>query len=285
MTIIDDDTEPTGIELSVTPGRVDEDAGDVDLQVTATLTGGGSRMEDTSISLSVHGVTATAGDDYSAPPDVTLTIPAGSATGTATLTLTLVNDDLHEGEEQLACAGATRTPGLPVAGLRIAITDDDAAPTGITLSLDMNRVPEDAGLQELDVTATLEGDSKRTVDTQVMLSPSNLTASDADYSAVPAGLTIDSGQTRGTATMLLVPADDSIDEDDETLEVRGATAELKTLPVAAQQVTITDDDSAGVSINPTALDRAGGRQRQLHRSPRLSADRRRDGHHQRPRGQ
>ena len=252
VTIIDNDTEPNGIELSVTPRQVDEDAGDADLQVTATLTGGGSRTEDTSISLSVQGVTATDGEDYSAPADVTLTIPAGSTTGTATLTLTLINDDLHEGEEQLAVRGSNADPGLPVAGLRIVITDDDAAPTGITLSLDMNRIPEDAGLQELNVTATLEGGSKRTVDTQVMLSVSNLTASDADYSAVPAGLTIDSGQPRGTATMLLVPADDSIDEEDETLEVRGATAEL-TLPVAAQQVTITDDDSAGVSIDPTEL--------------------------------
>ena len=253
VTIIDDDTEPSGIELSVTPDQVDEDAGAVDLQVTATLTGGGSRMEDTSISLSVPDVTATAGEDYSVPADITLTIPAGSTTGTATLTLTLVNDDLHEGEEQLAVRGSNADPGLPVAGLRIVIADDDAAPTGITLSLDMNMVPEDAGLQELNVTATLEGGSKRTVDTQVMLSVGNLTASDADYSAVPAGLTIDSGQTRGTATMLLVPADDSIDEGDETLEVRGATAEL-TLPVAAQQVTITDDDTrGGEHLYPTAL--------------------------------
>ena len=116
----------------------------------------------------------------------------------------------------------------------------------------MNMVPEDAGLQELSVTATLEGGSKRIVDTQVMLSVSNLTTSDSDYSALPAVLTIDSGQPQGTATMLLVPADDSIDEDDETLEVRGATAELA-LPVTAQQVIITDDDSAGVSIDPTEL--------------------------------
>ena len=252
VTITDNDAEPTGIELLVTPEQVDEDAGDADLQVTGTLTGGGSRTEDTSISLSVHGVTATDGDDYSPPPDVTLTIPAGSLTGTATLTLTLVNDDLYEGEEQLAVRGSNADPGLPVDGVRVAIADDDTAPTSITLALDMNTVPEDAGLQELSVTATLEGGSKRTVDTQIMLSVSNLTTSDADYSVFPAVLTIDSGQPLGTATMLLIPADDSIDEDDETLEVRGTTAEL-TLPVAAQQVTITDDDSAGVSIDSTAL--------------------------------
>ena len=257
VTITDNDREPSRIDLSVTPIEVDEDAGGVDLEVTATLADGSSRTVGTVVSLSAHGVTATDGEDYSAPVDVTLTIPAGSTTGTATLSLNVVDDDLHEGEEQLAVRGSNDDPGLPVSGLRIAIVDDDAAPTGVTLSLDTNRVPEDAGLQELSVTATLEGGSKRTVDTQVMLSAGNVTTSDADYSALPTVLTIGSGQPQGTATMLLVPADDSIDEDDETLEVRGATADL-TLPVAAQQVVITDDDTAGVSINPTALTVAEG---------------------------
>ena len=257
VTITDNDREPSRIDLSVTPIEVDEDAGSVDLEVTATLADGSSRTVDTMVSLNAHGVTATDGEDYSAPVDVTLTIAAGSMIGTATLSLTVVDDDLHEGEEQLAVRGSNDAPGLPVSGLRIAIADDDAAPTGVTLSLDTNRVPEDAGLQELSVTATLDGGSKRTVDTQVMLSAGNLTTSDADYSALPTVLTIDSGQPHGTATMLLVPADDSIDEDDETLEVRGATAE-PTLPVAAQQVVITDDDTAGVSNSTNTLEVAEG---------------------------
>ena len=125
VTIIDNDNEPNGIELSVTPEQVNEDAGDADLQVTATLTGGGSRMEDTPILLSVQGVTATDGEDYSAPADVTLTIPAGSTTGTTTLSLAVVNDDLHEGQEQLAgCFPAcSRIPTL----LRISMARSRAS--------------------------------------------------------------------------------------------------------------------------------------------------------------
>ena len=213
---------------------------------------GGSRTEDTSISLSVHGVTASAGADYSAPTSVALTIPAEHATGTAVLTLTAVDDDLHEGEEQLAVRGSNADPGLPVVGARIAIADNDTAPTEIALSVDTHRIPEDTGLQELAVTATLEGGGMRTADTRVTLFASNMTTSDADYSASPVVLMIASNQRRGTATMLLVPMDDSIDEDDEILELRGTTGDLD-LPVVAQQVTITDDDTAAVSVTPTEL--------------------------------
>ena len=50
--------------------------------------------------------------------------------------------------------------------------------------------------------------------------------------------------------VVLSPIDDSIDEEDESLEVRGSTPDLK---VSAALVTITDDDVAGVTITPTDL--------------------------------
>ena len=50
--------------------------------------------------------------------------------------------------------------------------------------------------------------------------------------------------------VVLSPIDDSIDEEDESLEVRGSTPDLK---VSAALVTITDDDDAGVTITPTDL--------------------------------
>ena len=80
----------------------------------------------------------------------------------------------------------------------------------------------------------------------------NGTATDADYSFLPAELLIRSGQPQGTGTLLLVPTDDLVDEDDETLEVRGVT-HVPGLTVSVQQVTITDNDSAGVTITPTSL--------------------------------
>ena len=252
LTITDNDRDPTGIQLSVTPWDLVEGEGSPVLLVTATLTGGDARTADTQVSLSVHGLSAVAGEDYTAPSNVTLTIPAESLTGSTTLTLTLLDDDISEDSEELEVRGTNADPGLPVNAALIAIDDNDAAPTGVTLTLDKDRVPEDAGLQRLTVTGELTGGSKRSVNTTVTLTSVNVTATDDDYSALPAEIVILSGQTQGTGTLLLVPTDDLVDEDDETLEVRGVTF-VPGLTVSAQQVVITDNDSAGVTITPTSL--------------------------------
>ena len=250
--LADNDREPTGVDLLVKPPEVDEDAGTVNLQVKAALTGGGTRTTDTVLTLSVHDLTAVSGDDYTAPANVTLTIPAGQLGHEATLALTLIDDSLHEGEEALAVRGSNADAGLPVAGVLVAIADNDVAPTAIALSLDKDRVEEDGGLQLLTVTATLEGNVKRVVDTRLMLTTGHRTTSDADYTALPSELTIMAGALEGAATLVLAPADDSIDEDDETLEVTG-TAREPGLTVSARQVTIGDDDTAGVTVSTNAL--------------------------------
>ena len=172
LTITDNDRKPTGIQLSVTPWDLVEGEGSPVLLVTATLTGGDARTADTQVSLSVHGLSAVAGEDYTAPSNVTLTIPAESLTGSTTLTLTLLDDDISEDSEELEVRGTNADPGLPVNAALIAIDDDDAAPTGVTLTLDKNRVPEDAGLQRLTVTGELTGGSKRSVNTTVTLTSS-----------------------------------------------------------------------------------------------------------------
>ena len=189
--------------------------------MTATLTGGDARTADTQVSLSVHGLSAVAGEDYTAPSNVTLTIPAESLTGSTTMTMTLLDDDISEDSEELEVRGTNADPGLPVNAALIAIDDNDAAPTGVTLTLDKNRVPEDAGLQQLTVTGVLTGGGKRSVDTTITLTVSSVTATDADYTYLPAELRIPSGQAEGAGMLLLVPTDDLIDEDDEILEVRG----------------------------------------------------------------
>ena len=252
LTIRDNDRASTRIALSVSPAEVDEDGGRVSLTVTATLQGGGARTSGTDVSLTVHGVTATAGDDFTAQEGATLTIPAGQMSGTATLALTPVDDALAEDAEQLAVRGSNTAPGLPVIGDRITLTDNDAQPTMITLSLDKDTVEEDGGAQRLTVTARLEGSSRRTVDTPVALRMAGVTATEYDFSAQPGALTIEAGGSEGTATVVLTPTNDYIDEEDETLEVRGSTPEPG-LQVSGRQVTIKDDDTAGVSVSPTAL--------------------------------
>ena len=167
-----------------------------------------------------------------------------------------MDDDVAEGTEQLVIRGSNAEPGLPVSGVRVTLTDNDAQPTAITLSLDRNTVAENGGAQRLTVTAVLEGDSRRTVDTSVRLQLVGQTAGESDYSGLTGVLTIKAGESEGAATLVLVPRDDYIDEDDETLEVTGSTAESRAGPaleVSGVVVTITDDDTAGVTVTPTEL--------------------------------
>ena len=74
-----------------------------------------------------------------------------------------------------------------------------------------------------------------------------------DYAAVKAfTLTIEAEQVSGTATFTLSPVDDKVDEEDETVMVSGTMTAIG-LSVAPAAVTITDDDTSGVSVSPTAL--------------------------------
>ena len=256
LTIEDNDQEPTRIALSVTPAEVSEGSGDTTLTVTATLEGGGSRTSATGVSLTVEGVTATAGADFTAEEGVTLTIPAGRLNHTAELTLTPADDNLAEGKEELSIGGSNTEPGLPVYGVRVDLNDNDAEPTKITLSLNKNYVEENRGSQWLTVTAALEGNSRRTVDTSVRLRVDGGTATTADYWALAGDLVIEAGEREGTADIVLAPTDDHIDEDDETLEVWGSTTRSRSaapLQVSREQVTIRDDDTAGVTVTPTEL--------------------------------
>ena len=256
MTIEDNDQAPTRIVLSVTPAEVIEGSGDTTLTVTATLEGGGSRISATDVSLTVEGVTATAGDDFTAEEGVTLTIPVGRLSHTAALTLTPVDDNLAEGREEVSIGGSNAEQDLPVVGVKVDLTDNDAQPTKITLSLNKDYVEENRGSQWLTVTASLDGSSRRTVDTSVRLRVASGTATTADYWALAGDLVIEAGEREGTADILLAPTDDHIEEDDETLEVWGSTTRSRSaaqLQVSRQQITIRDDDTAGVTVTPTEL--------------------------------
>ena len=79
--------ESTAVTLELSPTEVAEDAGATTITVTGTLNGA-ARTTATDVRLTISG-TATRDVDYSATV-LPLTIPAGSVSGTATLTLSLV---------------------------------------------------------------------------------------------------------------------------------------------------------------------------------------------------
>ena len=257
LTISDDDTSSTEIELTLNPERVTEDGGAQTVTVTAMLNAG-ARTADTVVQVSVAGETATVVDDFGAVGHFSITILANQPSGEADFRLTPVNDAIADGDETLQVSG---TSALPVTAATLTISDDDTASTGITLTLDPERVGEDGGQQPVMVTAMLDAGT-RTEDTVVNVSVAGASATEGtDFTAVGNfQITIPANQAGGTGAFGLTPVNDVIAEGDETLRVSGTAA----LPVTAAELTLADDDTASTGIaltlNPEQVTEDGGAQ-------------------------
>ncbi len=125
LTISDDDTASTGIELTLDPTSVTEDGGAQTVTVTATLNAG-ARDANTVVQVAVAGNTATVVDDFGAVGSFQVTIPAGATSAEADFSLTPANDQIAEGAETLTVSG---TAALPVTAATLTISDDDTAST------------------------------------------------------------------------------------------------------------------------------------------------------------
>ena len=245
LTLQDNDQEPSQVRLTVKPKTLDEGAGSTSLEVTATFDGGTARLAATIVDLSIYDVSATVNTDYEAGTPGPLAISAGELSGTSTVLLTIVDDGYFEGDEDIAIRGANTDPGLPVSGVRVSITDNDASSDVIRLSLDRDTINEGDGQQRLMVTATLGGVASRVADTVVQLSLADGTAVADDYTGQAGYLTIPTGSQEGTGTVLVTVTDDEIDEGDETLEVRGEVSG-QAFNFTPATITIVDDDERGV---------------------------------------
>ena len=248
VTLTDDETAPTAITLTVSPASVGEDDGATTVTVTATLGGSATLLTATAVTVSVGGGTATSGTDYAAVSDFTVTIPKETASGTGTFTLTPTNDDIAEGDETIDVTGTA--DGFTVTKAQVTLTDDDTAPTAITLTVSPTSVGEDDGATTVTVTATLGGSATLLTATEVTVSVGGGTAtSGTDYAAVSDfTVTIPKETASGTGTFTLTPTNDDIAEGDETIDVTGAADGFT---VTKAEVTLTDDETAPASITLT----------------------------------
>ena len=187
---------------------------------------------------------ATADTDYTAFTTAqTLTIAAGSATGTVEVQTT--EDSIAEDDETFVVTlsdptNATLGTASTATG---TISDDDTAPTTAALSVSPVSVGEGASATTVTVTATLAGSVTFPADKAVLVKvgkDGDSAVSGTDYIGVSdVTLTITAGERSGEGTFSLAPRQDALDEDDESLTVHATAAGLT---VSDAEVAITDDD-------------------------------------------
>ena len=257
--VTDDDVASTGaITLVANPDTLAESASATTVTVTATLPGSVARDTDTVIAVTVgdSADAATEGTDYGTVEDFTLTVAAGSLTGTKTFSLDPTQDTLDEGTgETLTVTGTTAVSGLTVGSDEITLTDDDDAPE---LSVDAPSVTEgaDGSTATLTFTVTLNAASGREVTVAYADRGSGTATSGTDYTAITSGtLTFAAGET--SKTVAVTVTGDNLDEGNETVVLRLSSASNATLSGGNATLdatgTITDDDGRGITVSETKL--------------------------------
>ena len=247
LTLADDDTPSTRLELTLDVLSVAENGGEQAVNVTATLDAG-ARADETAVTVSVESGTAIAGTDFARVGDFVLTIPAQTDKGTGMFRIVPTNDLIAEGAETLTVSGRATALTITPATLRLA--DNEAASTGIELTLDVPGLAENGGEHAVTVTASVNAGA-RTEATPVTIevgAPGDEATAGTDYAAVTDfTVTIAEGSTSGTGTFTLTPADDELGEGDEGITIGGTSA----LPVTGTSLVLTDDDavSTGVTLS------------------------------------
>ncbi len=190
-----------------------------------------------SVPVVLHSPSTASAADVMLP---TVAVAGGASTGTGTFTA--VDDNLHEGAERaVLVVGAVNGYTTAQTGRAVDITDNDAAPTMVTLSVAPSTVSEGDGSTAVTVTATVGGATRWAEAQTVRVSVAGSGGSSVVGFAAVADfdLTIPAGADSGTADFNLVPTVDATETGDETITVSGA---LTSVTVSSADLTVADDD-------------------------------------------
>ncbi|MYA08513.1 MAG: hypothetical protein F4060_00005, partial [Holophagales bacterium] len=216
-TIVDDDTAPATIDLSVDPSSIGEADGATAVNVTAAFPVGSdtiSMATDVTVEVGAAGDSATEGTDYQAVSTVTVTIPAAMPSGTGTFTLTPINDTAGEGHETITVSGTPPAGFTAVNAATLTVLDDDAPVVSVA---------DAEGTEGGTVTFTVSISQTIAQDVTVNWATSDAqdghrATADSDYTAVTGGsVTIPANQR--SATFEVETLQDILDEYEEAFRV------------------------------------------------------------------
>ncbi|MGB0383995.1 MAG: Calx-beta domain-containing protein [Ardenticatenaceae bacterium] len=181
---------------------------------------------------------ASAPNDYSATSG-TLTIPAGSSSGTISVP---IHDDTRDETDETFSLNLSNATNATLSDDEATgtISDDDAQPT-VDFSAASYTVQEDAG--SLTIEVSLSAPSEKSISVEYA---SNGSAISSDYTAVAGTLSFAAGETSGTFPISI--HDDAEDEGDESFTLTLSNAIHATIgPNNPASVTIIDNDETSVN--------------------------------------
>ena len=170
--------------------------------------------------------TATKDTDYTTTSLTSITIPANTASGEGTITITPTDDEVVEGDETIIIPGTTTVSGLTVSDAIITLTDDDKTTTTVpgdkdsadlSISGPASNVPEGS---DATFTVTLS----KAVDAEVQVAWSTPLGTDsaeaADLSATSGTVTFAANSAAGaTQSITITTSDDALSETAESFTV------------------------------------------------------------------
>ncbi len=252
VTIVDDDAPNVTVNFEATSYEVAEGS-----SVTVRVTLSPDPERSVTIRLTATGQDGAISDDYAIdPPSLALTFASGETE--QTLDFTAASDDMDDDGESVKLAigsldGVTR--GVSSEATFTILDDPDDVPA-VTVNFARNSytVAEDqtAANHTVEVTLTLSPAPERTVTIPIL--KTELGATSADYGITP-GLSLTFASDETEQTLTFTPVDDAIDDDGERVSLAlGALPRLVSSgATAAATVSITDNDTRGVTAAPTSL--------------------------------
>jgi len=194
--------------------------------------------------------TASAGVDYDATSG-TLSFNPGETS--QAIEVTILDNSVDETSRSFNVALSNASNATIGTGVGVGtINDDEQTPSASWSSSSQNILEGDISVV---VQANLSGASSQDVTLPFSLSGSATPSS--DYSVGVSSITIPAGQTSGSFSIIL--ADDSAQESSETIVVTmGTPTNASAGNPSAQTITISDNDSAGITVSKNSVTIAEG---------------------------
>jgi len=235
---------------------------DTVVSIPVTLSGG-TPFADVTVPIAIDpSSTATENSDYTFSP-TTVTFPAGTTTLTQDVAVTIKPDNLPENAETAILGFGTITGGIAGTTKQTTLTIAANGTVSYALAAGIASITEgNSGTKPLTFTATRSGNTGGASSVNYTIAGTATNVSDYNNIGGTSGATAATGTINFAAdetskTITLDVLGDTLVEPDETIAVTLSSPTgpgvTPTITTATATTTITNDDKAGFTINPTAL--------------------------------